>query len=169
MLTIHSPRVRSFVHNFAMPDARFHQVHIHTVELLESPHGNTYILTCINLFTGWSEPSRISVVTPESVTRHLVKRWIGLSTATPESATRCIRDRSPNALYIINTISLTQLMSTNNSYIKNSQSECTAVNLSITGWSYASEKHSRHCNFNFSTINSMPALNRSTFHWQCLE
>ena len=61
---------------FAIPDARFDQVHIDIVGPLPSSHGFSYILTYIDCFTHWPEAVLITDITAETVTHAFIQCWI---------------------------------------------------------------------------------------------
>ena len=62
--------------SFSTPDARFDIVHIDLVGPLPPSQGYTYLLTCVDRFTRWSEAFPLSTITAAAVAQAFVSGWI---------------------------------------------------------------------------------------------
>ena len=61
---------------FDKPDTRFDNIHLDIVGPLPSSNGFTYLLTCVDCFTPWSEAIPIADVTAETVANASVASWV---------------------------------------------------------------------------------------------
>ena len=56
----------------------FNYIYLDILGLLTTPHGYTYLLTCVDRFAKWPEAIPISTVMAKTVARPFVERWITL-------------------------------------------------------------------------------------------
>ena len=71
---------------FSTPDVRFTHVHIDLVGPLPPSERMTYLLTCVDRFTHWSEAIPISGITAETVARAFIAHW-AVRFGTPSTIT----------------------------------------------------------------------------------
>ena len=60
---------------FATPDARFDHIHIDLIGPLPSCKGYSYLLTCVDHFTQWSEAIPLPDITASTVAQAFVHGW----------------------------------------------------------------------------------------------
>ncbi len=62
--------------NFDLPDQRFEEIHVDIVGPLPQSHGFSYLFTCIDRYTRWTEVVPMTNMTAESCARALMAGWI---------------------------------------------------------------------------------------------
>nr|VZI36155.1 unnamed protein product [Spirometra erinaceieuropaei] len=61
---------------FPSPDARFSHVHLDVVGPLPPSNGFTYLLTCVNRYTGWATAIPLPKTQAETIVKVFVSRWV---------------------------------------------------------------------------------------------
>ena len=77
---------RSRLGTFHAPDARFKHVHIDIVGPLLPSQNNTYLLTCIDRYSRWSETFSLHDISAETIAKTITSQWVSRF-GTPEIIT----------------------------------------------------------------------------------
>ena len=81
---------------FDTSDTRFSHVHLDLVGPLPPSHGHSYLLTCIDRSTRWTEAIHLTDITTETVVRAFLLNWVA-KFGTPKTITtdRAVQFESP--------------------------------------------------------------------------
>nr|VZH98237.1 unnamed protein product [Spirometra erinaceieuropaei] len=98
---------------FPSPDARFSHVHLDVVGPLPPSNGFTYLLTCVDRYTRWTEAIPLPDVQAETIVKAFVSRWVAMFGA-PSTVTTDRGAQFESALFqtLLNFLGCTRIRTT---------------------------------------------------------